>query len=227
MIYFITQQERLFTIQDYLLNEGVAIADRFRLVTFKELFNWKMLPRGVYVFAGIDQLTKTQRQLAHRVRSRLDEENIRCLNHPTQSLLRYPLLEALYEKRYNRFSARPATESYDDLRYPVFIRDTDMHTGSLTRLLRSPHETRLALRFLRSAGLRSKNLIIVDESKMSARLGEKWAIPIEVIPFAVDSEELFLKSIGGKPLRRETDNGMPYQTDQGNYIQPRGPPENC
>ncbi len=63
-----------------------------------------------------------------------------------------------------------------------------------------------------------KNLIIVDESKMSARLGQKWAIPIEVIPFAVDSEEIFLKSIGGKPLRRETDDGKPYQTDQGNYI---------
>jgi ribose 5-phosphate isomerase A len=41
-----------------------------------------------------------------------------------------------------------------------------------------------------------QNIIIVDESKLSACLGTHWALPIEVIPFAVKTEENFLKSQG-------------------------------
>ena len=29
-----------------------------------------------------------------------------------------------------------------------------------------------------------RNVIIVDASKLSARLGERWSVPIEVLPFA-------------------------------------------
>ncbi len=60
-------------------------------------------------------------------------------------------------------------------------------------------------------------IIIVDESKLSLNLGEKWALPIEVIKFASDLEMEFLKSIGGKPEIRMK-NGTPFLTDEGNYI---------
>ena len=62
------------------------------------------------------------------------------------------------------------------------------------------------------------NVIIVDESKMSEKLGTTWAVPVEVIPFALNSEQLFLESIGGKPLLRLHDQNEPYYTDQGNII---------
>jgi ribose 5-phosphate isomerase A len=39
-----------------------------------------------------------------------------------------------------------------------------------------------------------QNVIIVDESKLSPRLGTRWALPVEVIPFAAKSAENFLKS---------------------------------
>ena len=62
----------------------------------------------------------------------------------------------------------------------------------------------------------AKNVIIVDERKLSKRLGEKWPIPIEVLPFAhletSDSLSRF-----GVPTRRERD-GAPVQTDSGNFI---------
>ena len=62
-----------------------------------------------------------------------------------------------------------------------------------------------------------REIIIVDESKLSLRLGEKWALPIEVIKFAVDLEKEFLESIGGNPILRMK-NGEPFITDEGNYI---------
>jgi ribose 5-phosphate isomerase A len=63
-----------------------------------------------------------------------------------------------------------------------------------------------------------QNIIIVDESKLSPRLGTRWALPVEVIPFAVKSEENFLKSLGAAVTLRLNDKGQPYQTDQNNYI---------
>ena len=63
-----------------------------------------------------------------------------------------------------------------------------------------------------------KEIIIVDESKLSKVLGLKWAVPIEVIRFAVNVEIQFLESIGGKPKLRMSDNNRPFITDEGNYI---------
>jgi len=62
-----------------------------------------------------------------------------------------------------------------------------------------------------------RNVIIVDESKLAPRLGTKWALPVEVIPFARAVEERFLKSMGaGVSLRMK--DGKPVVTDQGNFL---------
>ena len=63
-----------------------------------------------------------------------------------------------------------------------------------------------------------QNIIIVDESKLSSRLGTRSALPVEVIPFAVKSEEKFLKSLAATVTLRTDDKGQPYQTDQNNFI---------
>jgi len=63
-----------------------------------------------------------------------------------------------------------------------------------------------------------KNIIIVDESKLSPQLGTSWALPIEVVPFACRTEQLFLESIGGSATLRTKDNKSPYLTNQNNFI---------
>jgi ribose 5-phosphate isomerase A len=63
-----------------------------------------------------------------------------------------------------------------------------------------------------------QNIIIVDEGKLSACLGTHWALPIEVIPFAVKTEENFLKSQGAAVTLRLDGKEQPYQTDQNNFI---------
>ena len=62
------------------------------------------------------------------------------------------------------------------------------------------------------------NIIIVDESKLSDCLGTQWALPVEVIPFAAETETRFLESLGAAVSMRRDDRGQPYQTDQHNYI---------
>jgi ribose 5-phosphate isomerase A len=62
-----------------------------------------------------------------------------------------------------------------------------------------------------------RNIIIVDESKLSDRLGTRWALPVEVVPFARAAEERFLASLGAAVALRTRD-GVPAATDQGNLL---------
>ena len=61
-----------------------------------------------------------------------------------------------------------------------------------------------------------RNVIIVDASKTSHRLGERWPVPIEVLPFAHRTTEAHLARYG-KPVVRRRD-GAVVRTDAGNVI---------
>jgi len=63
-----------------------------------------------------------------------------------------------------------------------------------------------------------RNIIIVDESKLSPQLGTKWALPIEVVPFARRTEQIYLESIGGSATLRVDENQSPFLTNQQNLI---------
>lgn len=63
-----------------------------------------------------------------------------------------------------------------------------------------------------------RNVMIVDESKLSLALGTHFPVPIEVIPFAWKPVANFLVSLGAEPVLRMKDDGTPYTTDQNNYI---------
>ena len=61
-----------------------------------------------------------------------------------------------------------------------------------------------------------KNVVIVDASKLSGRLGEKWPVPVEVLGFAHGATRAHLEALG-KPVLR-VKNGAPVRTDAGNLI---------
>lgn len=60
-------------------------------------------------------------------------------------------------------------------------------------------------------------IIVVDDSKMVAQLGTRAPIPVEVVPFAVDSVILQLVRWNGSVKIRER-NGRPFVSDNGNTI---------
>jgi ribose 5-phosphate isomerase A len=63
-----------------------------------------------------------------------------------------------------------------------------------------------------------REIIIVDESKLSPALGTHWAVPVEVIPFGWRTQAAYLESLGAKVRLRPSDDGAPFKTDQGNFI---------
>jgi ribose 5-phosphate isomerase A len=63
-----------------------------------------------------------------------------------------------------------------------------------------------------------REIIIVDATKPSPRLGTKWALPVEVIPFCWGSQRRFLESLGAQVDVRQTPSGRVFKTDEGNLI---------
>jgi ribose 5-phosphate isomerase A len=62
-------------------------------------------------------------------------------------------------------------------------------------------------------------VVVVDESKVVARLGVKWPVPVEVLAIALRPVERALERLGAKPQVR-TGNGKdgPVITDLGNLV---------
>ncbi|WP_224371921.1 ribose-5-phosphate isomerase RpiA [Hyalangium versicolor] len=63
-----------------------------------------------------------------------------------------------------------------------------------------------------------REVIVVDESKLSPRLGTRWPVPVEVLPFGWSSQALFLEGLGARATMRVSRDGTPFRTDQGNFI---------
>ena len=63
----------------------------------------------------------------------------------------------------------------------------------------------------------NKFIIVVDESKLSKKLGEKFFLPVEIFPFAEKPEKNFLEKLGAKVKKRKN-NSQCFYTDQNNII---------
>jgi len=63
-----------------------------------------------------------------------------------------------------------------------------------------------------------RDIIVVDESKLSPALGTRGPVPVEVIPFGWRSQVAYLESLGARAVLRRHGNGTPFGTEQGNLI---------
>ncbi|HXX60776.1 MAG TPA: ribose-5-phosphate isomerase RpiA [Candidatus Sulfotelmatobacter sp.] len=64
----------------------------------------------------------------------------------------------------------------------------------------------------------TREVIVVDESKLSDRLGTHHGLPLEVTPFGWRTHLPFLEALGLTPTLRTDAAGRPVETDQGDYL---------
>lgn len=67
------------------------------------------------------------------------------------------------------------------------------------------------------AGAAKKLVIVVDRTKLVKRLGQRFPVPVEVLPFAPKYTMGKLAELG-KPTLRTLTGGIPLITDNGNYL---------
>jgi ribose 5-phosphate isomerase A len=63
-----------------------------------------------------------------------------------------------------------------------------------------------------------REVIIVDDAKLSPVLGLRAPLPVEVLPFGWRTQQLFLETLGARVQLRRTPSGAPYRTEQDNHI---------
>lgn len=63
----------------------------------------------------------------------------------------------------------------------------------------------------------AREIIVVDESKLSDRLGTHFALPVEVLPFGWGAVQDLLQSLGARVSPRMQGEER-FSTDQGNWI---------
>jgi ribose 5-phosphate isomerase A len=64
----------------------------------------------------------------------------------------------------------------------------------------------------------TREIIVVDDSKLSPRLGTHHVLPVEVLPFGWHAAARYLEALGAKYVVRRAADGAEYRTDQGNMI---------
>jgi ribose 5-phosphate isomerase A len=60
-------------------------------------------------------------------------------------------------------------------------------------------------------------VVVVDDEKLVDRLGERFAVPVEVVQFGWQATAAALERLGAEPELRQTD-GRAFVTDGGNFI---------
>jgi len=68
------------------------------------------------------------------------------------------------------------------------------------------------------AQVSARMIVVVDESKLSERLGTNFAVPVEVLNFGWRSQAQYLESLGAKYSVRKNSDGSTFLTDSGNLI---------
>lgn len=64
----------------------------------------------------------------------------------------------------------------------------------------------------------AREIIVVDDSKLSPCLGTHFKLPVEVSPFGWRSQLRFLESLGARAAIRVNKDGPQFVTDSGNMI---------
>jgi hypothetical protein len=165
VITFWVNRDGRFGLQNYQSHRGRAIADRFEPRLYEDLGGARVsFANGPQIFAGLDQATPTQRELAgvlwdaHAAAA----PDVPRLNDPRRVLLRFELLHRLWECGLNRFRVYRVDHADEVTRFPVFVRHIHRHNGPATRLVHSRDDLTRVLRALRIRGRRMRDHMIVE-----------------------------------------------------------------
>ena len=162
-LFYVVLERNDAGIRQYLGSQGRELADRMRVLPCDELPARRVFEPGTYILAGLDQLGPGMLRLVCELHRELDgRPGFRFLNHPSATLFRGELLDALHRRGHNDFRAVRAGGDLAGLRYPVFLRSDRAHDGAASPLLGSRAEIEQAIGRALLRGRRLEDLLVVE-----------------------------------------------------------------
>lgn len=163
MIRFVVPEDGRFGIENYQRSRWRSVASvETATVSFDELFESQTLAGGTWVFSSIECLTPAGVRLAQHAWSTLTAAGSRVLNRPDALPDRLGLSQRLFDAGINQFRTHRADRLPSDVRYPVFVREADAHTGNLSPLLDNRRQLEGALRWQNLHGRPPHSLLVVE-----------------------------------------------------------------
>jgi len=165
MITFIAPWDQLWIIQNIKDRLPHNLSDKVKAISYHDLRRIGSFEPGAVIFTGLGVITNQQRGAGTEVYKQIFEksDSISLLNHPEKSLRRLELIRKLHKTGINNFLAYK-TDEYPSasVTYPVFVRETRRHSGSLSDLIGSPDKLEEAIKNLKKSGYPSDDLLIVE-----------------------------------------------------------------
>jgi len=141
-------------------------------VSYEDVFASRNLPSGTWIFTALELLPPAGLRLADSIWQALTAAGQMVLNRPKLVPSRHALLDTLYRAGINEFrSCRPG-DIDERLRYPVFVRLADEHTGSMSGLIADRKHLESFLRWQRLRGYQMNELLVVEFCDTANELGE-------------------------------------------------------
>ena len=162
MIFFVSTTIGVTHMEWLLASLGRELTRYVRTLSYDRLSRMKRLPLGTYLFTHVEMLNGAALERAAAVTAELSRGGCYILNDPRHVLRRFELLRYLYDSGVNRFNVYGLSEPRSSIRFPVFLRVANGHTGSLTPLLYGPDQLQQAIDELSDKG-KSRDEMIVTE----------------------------------------------------------------
>lgn len=164
MIYFVLDKKNSFTINNYKAYRGLDISERIGIIHYHEIEKLNNLHATTIIFSDLDYLAVKQLKRVELIANELNSKypKLNLLNHPGKIKRRYELLRALYLAGINSFNVYRINEPWDNLRYPVFLREENNHTGTLSSLLHDEKEIKRSIAACLLLGYSKNELLIVE-----------------------------------------------------------------
>ncbi len=170
--FFVTAAHR-YTVDVYLQTWARKIARRCRVITYESLPLHTWLRGSTFIFTDLERLTPAQCGRAQAWYDCFARAGGRVMNNPSRVMRRADLLRALHDAGRNPFNVYPDGEPLESVRFPVFVREADEHTGALTPLLHTHQQVEEALTRLRQT-MPGRRLLIVEYLETAGVDGRYW-----------------------------------------------------
>jgi hypothetical protein len=168
MIVFLVTRGSAFTLKKL---RATATDFRVVLMRYDEIFKAKALPRGTYVFTGVDRLAMWELRVAAAIYRHLKAHGARVLNDPARVLSRHGLLRRLRLAGINNFDAYRVEDCVQPRRWPVFLRAEGVHDGPFNPLLHDQQQLKTAIDQAVERGIPMSVLLITEYLAKPVQLG--------------------------------------------------------
>jgi len=163
MIHFLVTADHPYTLSTFFEHWGGRLRQQVRIVHYESRSWRRVAPAGTWVFTDLERLSSAELADAEALYQKLaaNPARWRLLNDPARVLRRRELLRALSDRGINSFRAFAAEDLPDSLRFPVFVRADNNHSGAVSTLLTDRPTLNRTLSQLRTTAS-ADNLLVVE-----------------------------------------------------------------